>query len=125
MWDLLWLLLDFVFSVGIDALLEGAAGPPRERPSAARRRDAQLAVIAVLGLGTGVASGLLAPERILPPGPFEGISLVLLPLFLGVAMHGWGRLKNRRGSHGSALATWYGGGILGACLAIGRLTTFG
>jgi hypothetical protein len=72
----------------------------------------------LLGLMAGVVTCGIAPDRLLVPGAFPGVSLLVTPLVLSVAMAivGWGR-----GTARSHLATWYGGIALGLGLAAGRL----
>jgi hypothetical protein len=125
MWDLAWLIVDFVFSVGLDALLDGLSGLPKAEKSPAGERDFALVGAAIVGALVGGLSGWAAPERVLPPGPFGGVSLIILPVFLGITMELWGRLRRRSGGKVSALASWYGGAILGVFLAGGRLATLG
>jgi hypothetical protein len=54
----------------------------------------------------------------LPPGPFTGVSVFILPIVLagGMSLVGWAR-----GAARSHLASWYGGASLGLGLAVGRL----
>jgi hypothetical protein len=63
-----------------------------------------------------------AGHDLLPPGPFDGVSLVVLPLFLGAFLGALGQLREERASR---LATWHGGGVLGLGLAAGRLAVLG
>jgi hypothetical protein len=74
----------------------------------------------VVGVTLGSLSAFLFPTRILPTPPISGLSLVITPALLGLAMHLVGQLRNRAGRSVSHLATWYGGAALGAGLAVAR-----
>jgi hypothetical protein len=74
----------------------------------------------VIGLALGSASTLVADGRILREGPFLGVSLLVVPAFLGAVMTVWGSLR-ARSAKTSHLATWYGGAAMGLGLAGGRL----
>ena len=79
---------------------------------------AALVWFVLLGLVGGIMTGGIAPDRMLPPGPFTGVSVLVLPLALaaGMSIVGWAR-----GASSSHLATWYGGAAIGLGLAVGRL----
>jgi hypothetical protein len=85
--------------------------------------DKELRPVAVvwfvfLGLVAGFVTGAIAPDRVLAPGPFSGVSLLLVPSVVALCMTlvGWSR-----GTKRSHLASWYGGAALGFGLAAGRL----
>ncbi|HSF17851.1 MAG TPA: hypothetical protein VLK65_20090 [Vicinamibacteria bacterium] len=71
-----------------------------------------------LGLVCGVITVTAAPGRVLPSGPFQGVSVLVLPVLFGagLAFVGWARGVSR-----SNFASWYGGAAIGVDLAVGRL----
>jgi len=88
------------------------------------------AALAALSLGMfgfvlGGLTALPAPELLLRPLPILGTSVVVVPLILGLALHGLGKIWRARGKAMSHVATWYGGAALGLGLALGRLTAVG
>jgi len=72
----------------------------------------------LLGLGGGFATAAVVPDRFLPPGPFEGVSVLILPFFLGAALAFVGWIRGPARTH---FASWYGGAACGVGLAVGRL----
>lgn len=86
--------------------------------SDANLRPVAVVWFVVLGLVCGVLTVTAIPDRVLPPGPFEGISVVMLPVVLGagLALVGWARRSTR-----TNFASWYGGAAIGIGLAAGRL----
>ena len=72
----------------------------------------------LLGLAGGFATAAIVPDRFLPPGPFEGVSVLILPFFLAVALNFVGWIRGAARSH---FASWYGGAACGVGLAAGRL----
>lgn len=77
------------------------------------------------GAAVGASSAYILGERVLPPGPFLGVSLIATPLLLGTLMEVTGRYQDRRGWHRSYLATWWGGALFGLGSAVGRLGSLG
>jgi hypothetical protein len=69
----------------------------------------------------GALSVVIAPTRVIPSRLFPGVSLLVVPLAIGLSMEAWGRLRSNRSKNVSHLGTWYGGGALGLGLAGGRL----
>jgi hypothetical protein len=76
--------------------------------------------LAVVGIGIGAVTGIFLPDRVLDPGPFEGVSLLAVPLLLGVLMQLWGWMRDHGERKVSHVATWYGGAVLGFGMALGR-----
>jgi hypothetical protein len=109
-------LLAFLIAVVMDLAI---ASPQRERrqPKAAY----QLIATGLAGFGAGLMLGHVVHQRLLPSPPFPGVSVLVVPFVLGAAMHAWGRLQSKVGKEPSRLATWYGGGLMGLGLAVGRL----
>lgn len=77
--------------------------------------------VAIAGLVGGAALGVAIPTRVLPEGPFVGVSLVVAPVACALAMEVSGRRTVRGGGSPSHLGPWYGGAILGLGFALGRL----
>ena len=115
MWWLLVELLVYVSGAGsLASELENRDQFTIERD----RRALALFAFLLLGFAVGAVSGIVVSQLVLPFRPFKGVSLVLLPVFLGGAMEGLRRVRPSSRSH---LATWYGGATLGIGLAAGRL----
>ena len=93
----------------------GTLGPDRMPGSVA------ISWIGILGVVAGIATGFAVPTRLLPQGPFLGVSVVALPVLLGGVAELLGRSDARANRRRSHLATWYGGALLGLGLAAGRL----
>ena len=117
MWFLAWIVFDLVFSACLEVLFELT----KTLDSGKLFREVAAVWLCLLGAGVGAVSGLLAPLRILPPGPFPGASLMAVPAVLGGFMQLWGRSRRSKERRISHLATWYGGAALGLGLALGRL----
>jgi hypothetical protein len=115
--NLIWFALEFLLSGGLDLFLDRRRDDP-ERPSGP---EYELTVAGLVSLAVGLFSALVVRHRVLPALPRPGLSLILTPLALAIAMHAWGRLRMRLGWKSSYLATWYGGALVGLGYAIGRL----
>lgn len=115
---LLWLLFDVIFSTILEVLFEITKTFDSDRDL----RVVAVVWFAILGFGGGFLTGVVAPDRLLDPGPLPGVSLLAVPLILGTLMQIWAILSSRRGSDTSHLASWYGGATLGLGLASGRWT---
>jgi hypothetical protein len=89
-----------------------------------RRKDVHPAVSAtgllLLGVGCGAASAWLWPARVLPIGPYPGLSVLLSPPLNGLAAEWIGRWQERRGKPRSAMATFWGGGLFALGFAATR-----
>lgn len=114
---LAWVLFNIVFEFFGEFVLEFTNNLSQEDT------PAPLAVswFSIVGLAIGVTSVIVAATRVIKPGLFVGISVLVLPLLLGVLMEWWGWRRARMGRAISHLASWYGGGSLGLGLAVGRL----
>src|SRR5260370_42247717 len=115
--NLIWFALEFILSGGFDCFLDPRRDDPRGPPGP----EFELKFAGLGSLAIGLCSTLVARNRVLPALPRSGLSLILIPAALGIAMHLWGRLRVRLGWKLSYLATWYGGAIIGLGYAIGRL----
>lgn len=65
------------------------------------------------------------PERLLPPLPLSGVSLVLSPLAAGFVMKIFGDWRRRRGGDPSFLATFWGGALFAFSFALVRWLMIG
>ena len=108
-----WLVLYLVASLFGELLLEITRVVNAEK----ELKPAAGAWFVILGVVFGVATAALVPDRVLPQGPFEGMSLLILPAVLAVSMSIFGSARGTARSH---LASWYGGSALGLGLAVGR-----
>jgi hypothetical protein len=115
------LLILFLVDLAVEVL--GELGLERTRAFDSERSSRAAAVLAfiVIGCGFGAFTTWVLPERVLRPGPFRGVSLIVVPALLGCAMHVFGRLRESRDEDTSHLATWYGGAAMGLGLSGGRL----
>ena len=113
----LWLLIEIVgpWTLALFFSLLGAFDSDQ------RLTSVLILLFALFGAVFGAASTLLVSPRVLPAGPFPGVSVVLTPLVLAGLMASVGWYRSRAGKGYSHLATWYGGLSLGLGLAIGRL----
>jgi hypothetical protein len=112
-------ILEVLFEILGEALLELGFGAFKAAYDRANRNPL-LASIGYLLLGgvLGAGSAWLLPYRIVQPGPFPGLSLVLAPLVSGLAMHLFGKYRRANGHVTTNLATFFGGAAfaLGASL---------
>ena len=69
----------------------------------------------VVGASLGTLSLLLWPTRLLRPGPLPGLSLIISPLCVGLAMEAWGTYRRAGGRVTTSLATF----PAGAAFALG------
>lgn len=114
---LLWAVFDFVLQLIFEAFFAAIRVFDEEES------DWPLAIFLFVCLGAvlgGITAGVL-PARLLPEGPFKGMSLILVPVALGGLMEASGAFFSSHGRRTSHLATWYGGASMGLGLAVGRL----
>jgi hypothetical protein len=112
-----WFLLD----LAIEILGEILLGFTHLMSQQDMPRPVAVAWFLALGTGLGAASTLVFGTRLMPPGPFLGVSLLLVPILLGATMEYVGRARASEAHAVSHLASWYGGGAMGLGLASGRL----
>ena len=74
-----------------------------------------------MGVIAGVVSLLIFGQRLAPPSPFPGISLVLSPLATGIAMHWIGEFWSEREWDRPALFTFRAGAVFAFGMALVRL----
>jgi hypothetical protein len=74
-------------------------------------RSTALAVVGIFPLGgaAGWFSLLIWPERVLQASRVPGLSLILSPLLVGLAMQAWGEYRRRNGHATTKVATFAGG----------------
>jgi hypothetical protein len=117
--DLLFeFIVEVLFEILGEALLELGFGAFKAYDRA--NRNPLLASVGYLLLGGALGAGAtwLLPYRIVQPGPFPRLSLVLAPLVSGLAMHVFGKYRRANGHVTTNLATFFGGAAfaLGASL---------
>jgi hypothetical protein len=116
--QLLWLAIEIFCSGGVDL----SVGRQREAADEPWGRGFQLTLAGLLTLLLGLLSSLAVRHRVLPNPSRSGLSMILVPLVLACVMHVWGRVTGATTRpKRSYLATWYGGALMGAGLAAGRL----
>ena len=109
--------IDVWFYVGlwlVVVLGETLHGEPLSRSSA-------LTWIFAAGGVIGLVTVQWWANRVLPPGPFPGISIVATPILLGLGMEAMGRVQGRWGWRRRHLDTWYGGACFGLGLSLARV----
>jgi hypothetical protein len=121
MWEPLWCLVGLSVAILLDGVLTRLVSPAKRDDPKSRQTDVEIGLAVLAGIALGALLGWAAPKAFLPAEPVKGLSRVLLPAAFAVAMHYWGKVRKRQAMQGSAVATWYGGGIFGLGLAIGRL----
>jgi hypothetical protein len=111
---LAWIVIYFVAAIAGEFVCEITDTVDKDR----ELKPAAIVWFVLLGLGIGVASAAAISFRLLPDGPFPGVSVLAAPAALAVFMSWFGAARKGHSSH---LATWYGGAALGFGLAAGRL----
>lgn len=115
-------ILELLFDLVVEIVLEVFFALFRALDEDEGSKPLAIFLFLVVGVLLGGATAFLSPDRVLDPGPFVGVSLLVVPAVLGSAMELWGNFLNRFGRGTSHLATWYGGASMGLALAAGRLT---
>jgi hypothetical protein len=80
---------------------------------------------ALMGGLAGVLTSLSWPTRILQPGPFRGVSLLVSPVITGLIMDRYGQWREDRGAGRSFLATFWGGALFAFTMALVRFVWVG
>ena len=109
-----WIAVVLVFSLMGEVLAAITIGLDADE----KAKPAAFVWFALMGAIGGVVSAFAIPERLLAPGPIQGMSVVVLPVTMGsmLGFTGWARGVER-----SHLVSWYGGAAIGFGLAVGRL----
>jgi hypothetical protein len=98
----IWYVVDLVFSLGLDLAFDaGSRSTPRKEVG-----HAEVAWAGVVAAAVGFFTGCVLPERLLPRGPFPGVSVLAAPVLLGASMHLWGKYRRDHDRGPSRLATW-------------------
>lgn len=127
---MLELLLDLIVELFGQILIEvlwefGAAVYKAGRPRGRRSMGVAVVGYAVTGAAIGALSLLVWPDRLLRPGPVPGLSLIISPVCVGVALHAWGWVRRRGGHATTNLATFRGGAAFAAGTALVRFVWAG
>jgi hypothetical protein len=109
-----------------DVVVEGIA---RVLGAPFGRRDRHHPVVAGIGLlliGAilGGASCWVWPHRLVGPGPYPGLSLVISPVVNGLLSDAFGAWRERHGRSRSYLATFWGGALFAFGMAGARFLFF-
>jgi uncharacterized protein YacL len=80
---------------------------------------------AIVGACIGFLLSYLVPQRLLPSPTIPGISLILLPFFVGLIMRGFGNWRERNGQRPSVLASFWGGALFAFGMALVRWSRIG
>jgi hypothetical protein len=102
---------------------ESVAHTVRRRESA--NRIGALFGYALFGSLVGLVSVYLLPRPIVAPGGVPGVSLILVPVVVGVAMNEYGRFRRNRGIPTTHLATFSGGATFAFFTALVRFALRG
>ena len=107
---ILELLIDLLLQVLGEALIDVGVQRVRREPGGTRPMLAALGWLA-FGAVAGLVSGWLVPYRVTSWTFAPVWSLIVAPLVIGAALHGFGVWRRRRGHTTSQLATFYGGAV--------------
>ena len=124
----MWTALDIIFELLAELLVQVIgealidvgyhrvrAGPQPSHPIAAT------AGLVALGAGAGAVSAWLVPHRLTSSALAPVWSVVIAPLIVGAALHGFGVWRKRHGHSTTHLATFYGGAAFAFAYAVTRL----
>lgn len=114
---MIWSVVDLVFSLAMDVAFDAGSGHTRRKDTG----HAEVVSAGLLAAAVGFFTGCVLPDRLLPRGPFPGVSVIAAPVLLGTSMHLWGNYRRNHDRGPSGLATWSGGGVIGLGLALGRI----
>jgi hypothetical protein len=118
---LLQIVLEGLFQLFCEFLLE--LGWESSRDTLGRRNHHPIiAAIGFLILGSAIGGMWvwISPNRLVDPGPFRGLSLIVSPLIAGSAMHLFGEFRRSRGHSPTNLASFLGGACLAFAIAAVR-----
>ena len=123
---ILQLVFEMVFELGITSVKRATKASRASRSlahvAASESTHPALAALGCVLLGAlaGWVSVLVVPHRLLPPPKIPGLSMLLSPLFSGLAMHSYGRWRFARAKSHSRLATFAGGALFAFAIAVTR-----
>jgi hypothetical protein len=126
--------IEFLIELAVELLFQGLGELVVE--SVARvfgapfaRRDQHHPIVAgisvlLLGALLGEVSCWVWPHRIVGPGPYPGLSLLISPLVNGLLADAFGAWRERHGRSRSYLATFWGGALFAFGMAGARFLFF-
>lgn len=115
-------LLQFVVGILVDRSFEALHHAFQYRKEA-KRYQAFVGYF-ILGSFLGILSYWIIPKRVIPLQGIPGLSLVLVPLFVGFGMSQWGKYQIRKGSLVTNLASFNGGAIFAFGISLFRFLFF-
>lgn len=132
LFELVFWLFQLIGELVLELVLELVGGIARElafgegvRRAPVRPQETDPVLACVLWLVVGAALGevslWLAPTKLLHPGPFPGVSLLVGPLTLGLAMQWVGAWQRGRGRAATSLASFHGAAALAFGFALLRV----
>jgi hypothetical protein len=107
-------IVEFTVGLGLDSW---GGSAPRER---VHGPVFTTTVQFLAGVSAGVLSVLLIPQRLSPPSPLPGVSLILAPIGTGIVMYGLGEIWRDRGKKAPALFSFRAGAIFAFGMALVR-----
>jgi hypothetical protein len=119
-------LFELLFEVFGEILLEALMAGFKE--SRGRQNHGPVAATfgyLLLGAAIGGLSLWVMPRRLMSVGGVRGASIVLSPLFGGLALDLWGRYRRAQGHEPTRLATFYGGAAFLFAYAVVRFLGVG
>jgi hypothetical protein len=123
LFELAWLVFELVVELLLEGGIDGLVSAYK-RTLGRENRDPVIAAVgyALLGAAFGQLSLWLVPGRLLPAGPFPGLSVLIATPAAGWAMQRWGRHRRARGSSPTNLATFPGGAAFAGAFSLVRLS---
>ena len=105
---------EFILTLGWESLAHALRGTRKANPV--------LGILgwAIIGAICGIVSAVIAPQRVLPPSHFPGMSLIIAPCFSGALMKAVGDRRRASGKDTTILATFWGGTIFAFSVAAAR-----
>jgi hypothetical protein len=123
-------MIEFLIELVVELLFQGLGelvveGVARLFGAPFGRRDRNHPVVAGIGLllmgaALGEASSWVWPHRIVGPGPYPGLSLLVSPVVNGLLADALGTWRERHGRSRSYLATFWGGALFAFGMAGAR-----
>ena len=123
-------MIEFLIELVVELLFQGLGelvveGVARALGAPFGRRERHHPIVAAVGLlligaALGGASCWVWPYRIVAPGPYPGLSLLISPVVNGLVADALGTWSERQGRSRSYLATFWGGALFAFGMAGAR-----